>query len=186
MEKLTDVYTRVTSRIVADLEQGVRPWVQPWKGENAVGRVTLPLRATGQPYRGINILLLWAAALEKGYASNIWMTFKQAQELNAHVRKGEHGSLVVYANRFTKVETNAQGEDVEKEIPFLKGYTVFNTEQIDNLPAHYYVKPEPVREPLTLIDAAEAFFRATGAVIRHGGNRAYYGLHFREAIGIDD
>jgi antirestriction protein ArdC len=102
------------------------------------------------------------------------MTFKQALELGANVRKGEHGSLVVYANTVTKTETNDKGEDEEREIPFLKGYTVFNVEQIENLPAHYYAKPE---NPLPLsarIDAADRFMASTKAVINHGGNSAFY------------
>ena len=84
------------------------------------------------------------------------MTYKQAEELDAQVRKGEHGSLVVFADRLTKTETNDQGEEIEREIPFMKGYTVFNVEQIDGLPAHYYAKPEPKGEPLQLIENAEA------------------------------
>jgi antirestriction protein ArdC len=102
------------------------------------------------------------------------VTFKQAQELGGHVRKGERGSLVVYANRITKTETNEAGEDTEREIPFMKGYTVFNVEQVEGLPAHYYgqpVNPLPVSER---IEAADAFMTATGAAIHHGGNSAYY------------
>ena len=102
------------------------------------------------------------------------MTYRQAEELNAHVRKGEQGSLVVYADRVAKTETNEKGEDVEREIAFMKGYTVFNVEQIDGLPAHYYAKPEPKGDPLKLIESAEAFFADTGATFRHGGNKAYY------------
>ena len=169
-----DVYTRVTERIIADLEQGVRTWLKPWHSEHAAGRITRPLRHNGTPYRGINILLLWGEALAKGYAAPIWMTFKQAQELGGHVRKGEHGSLVVYANRITKTETNDAGEDTEREIPFMKGYTVFNVEQVDGLPAHYYAQPV---NPLPLserIEAADAFMKATGATIHHGGNSAFY------------
>ena len=169
-----DVYTRVTERIIADLEQGVRTWLKPWHSEHAAGRITRPLRHNGKPYNGINILLLWGEALAKGYAAPIWMTFKQAQELGGHVRKGERGSLVVYANRITKTETNEAGEDTEREIPFMKGYTVFNVEQVEGLPAHYYaqpVNPLPVSER---IEAADAFMTATGAAIHHGGNSAYY------------
>lgn len=169
-----DVYSRVTSRIVEQLEKGVRPWLKPWSAENAGARITRPLRHNGQPYRGVNVLLLWDEAIEKGYASNTWMTYRQAQELKGQVRKGEHGSLVMFADRFTKTETNEQGEDVEKQIPFMKGYTVFNVEQIEGLPESYYVKPEPKGEKLPLIENAEAFFEATGATFRHGGNKAYY------------
>lgn len=168
-----DIYSRVTDRITQSLEQGVRPWQQPWtKGSRAC--VTPPLRHNGTPYRGMNVLLLWGEAIEKGYASSIWMTYKQAAELGAQVRKGEHGSLVVFADRFTRTETNDKGEDIERKIPFMKGYTVFNVEQVDGLPAHYYSKPEPKGEPRQLIEAAEAFFARTGARVQHGGDRAYY------------
>ena len=102
------------------------------------------------------------------------MTFKQALELNAHVRKGEKGSLVVYANTFTRTEEDADGQEVEREIPFLKGYTVFNVEQIEGLPEHYYAKPEPKFTAVERIEHAEAFFAATRADIRYRGGRAYY------------
>lgn len=169
-----DVYTRVTERIIHDLEQGVRPWMKPWSAEHAAGRINRPLRHNGTPYKGINVLLLWGEAMAKGYAAPIWMTYKQAKELGAQVRKGEHGALVIYANAFTVTETNPQGEDIERDIPFMQSYTAFNVEQIDGLPAHYYARPE---NPLPLserIDAADVFMQATGATIHHGGNCAYY------------
>lgn len=167
-----DVYERVTARIVADLERGVKPWSQPWQG----GGLVRPLRHNGRPYAGINTLMLWSVALERGYTSPIWMTFKQARELGAHVRKAERGSLVVYANRITKTETDeATGEEALHEIPFLKGYTVFNVEQIDGLPEHYYAKPPPrFAEPAHRIEHAEAFFAATGITILRQGGRAFY------------
>lgn len=174
MKDRADLYTRVTARIIADLENGVRPWLKPWNAEHASARITLPLRHNGAPYRGVNVLLLWGEATAKGYASPIWMTYRQAAELKAQVRKGEHGSLVVYADSITRTETNEQGEDEAREIHFMKGYTVFNVEQIDGLPAHYHAKPEAKGEPLQLIANAESFFTATGAAFRHGGNRAYY------------
>jgi antirestriction protein ArdC len=127
----SDVYQRVTDSIVSQMERGVRPWFLPWKGDHAAGRITRPLRANGVPYRGINVVMLWGAAVEKGYAAPIWMTVKQAHELVAHVRKGERGSLVVYANTITRTETNEEtGEENEHAIPFMKGYAVFNVEQI--------------------------------------------------------
>src|SRR3989442_14528793 len=109
-----------------------------------------------------------------GYASPLWMTFKQALALGAHVRKGEHGAMVVYADRFTRTETDADGNGVEREIPFLKAYTVFNVAQIEGLAAHYYARPEAKADKLELIERAEGFCAATGAVIRHGGDMAYY------------
>lgn len=111
-ENRTDVYTRVTNKIIADLENGVRTWTQPWNVTHAAGRVTRPLRQSGTPYQGVNVLLLWPEAVERGYASPIWMTYKQAEALQAHVRKGERGSMVVYADRFTKTDVNDRGEQI--------------------------------------------------------------------------
>lgn len=170
-----DIYETITARIVADLEKGVRPWLKPWSVEHAAGRITRPLRANGIPYQGVNVLMLWAEAMDKGFVSPFWMTFKQSLDLGAHVRKGEHGSLVVYADRIRRTETNAEtGEDVETEIPFMKGYTVFNVEQIEGLPEHFYAKPPPRADQPERNARAEAFFAATRADIRHGGNRAAY------------
>ena len=173
----TDVYRRVTQKIIADLEQGVRPWLKPWNAEHAAGRITRPLRHNGLPYSGVNVLMLWLEAEAKGYSAPLWMTFKQAQELGGHVRKGQHGSLVVYANRLKKTETDeATGEEIEQEIPYLKGYTVFNVEQIDGLPAHYYAPASPPQTPTERNARLERFFAVTGATLCHGGNRAYYAL----------
>jgi antirestriction protein ArdC len=173
----TDVYQKITDQIVSELEKGVRPWLKPWNTEHAAGRITRPLRGNGIPYRGINILMLWSAAMEKGFAAPIWMTFKQALEFNAHVRKGEQGSLVVYADKIIRAETDADtGEESERAIPFMKGYTVFNVEQIDGLPERFYAKAEPRGETVQRIERVEAFFAATGATVRHGGNRAYYSI----------
>ena len=172
-----DLYARVTNAIVADLQRGVRPWTKPWSAEHLAGRITRPLRHGGQPYSGVNILLLWADAVAKGFAAPIWMTFRQALELGGNVRKGEHGSTVVYANRVTRTEIDDNGADIEREISFLKAYTVFNVEQIDGLPAHFHAVCAPRLSPQARIDHAEAFFAALETNIRHGGDRAYYALH---------
>jgi antirestriction protein ArdC len=139
-----DIYARITAKILAALEDGVRPWVRPWNAEHAAGPITRPLRHNGQPYTGINILSLWASASVQGFAAPIWMTYRQAVELRAHVRKGEKGSPVVYANSITRTETDTDtGVDVARDIHFLKGYTVFNVEQIDGLPAQYTAPAAP-------------------------------------------
>jgi antirestriction protein ArdC len=169
-----DVYTRVTSKIVADLEQGTRPWLKPWSAEHAAGRITRPLRANGQAYKGINVLSLWMDAELKGFACPIWMTYKQALELRGQVRKGEKGSLVVYADSITRAETSESGEELASEIHFMKGYTVFNCEQIEGLPAHFYAKAEPRGEALQRTAHAEEFVHATRASVVHGGSRACY------------
>jgi antirestriction protein ArdC len=171
----TDVYQKITDRIVAELERGVRPWLKPWSAGNGQGRITRPSRANGIPYQGINVLMLWSEAIEKDYASPIWMTFKQALELKANVRKGEHGSLVVYADKIIRTETDSEtGQEGERAIPFMKGYTVFNTEQIEGLPEHYYAKPAQPSHTVQRIERAELFFAATGANVVHGGSRACY------------
>lgn len=170
----TDIYARITERIVADLEKGVRPWIQPWRAGNATGRITRPLRHNGQAYTGLNVLLLWSEAIARGYAAPIWMTFRQAGELGAHVRKGETSATVIYASRFTKTETDAQGGEVDRDIPFLKAYGVFNVEQIEGLPDHYHHRPQPVEDPIERIAHADRFFANTGSVIHHGGSQAFY------------
>jgi antirestriction protein ArdC len=170
-----DVYSRITDKIIADLGQGVRPWMRPWNADLAAGRITRPLRRNGIPYKGINVVMLWSASVAKGYKAPLWFTFKQALDLGGHVCKGETGELVVYADSITRTETDAKGEEVEKAIPFLKGYTVFNAEQCEGLPAHYYAKAEPpALDSLQRIEAADVLFAAIGADIRHGGTRAYY------------
>lgn len=170
-----DIYTRVTERIIADLERGVRTRVQPWSAEHAAGKITRPLRHNGTPYSGINILMLWSSAVSAGFTAPIWMTYRQSVELGGHVRKGEKGSPVVYANSITRTETDeATGDETEREIHYMKCYTVFNAEQIEGLPAHYYAKPEPRFNPIQRIQHAEEFFAALKADIRHGGTRAYY------------
>lgn len=169
-----DIYTRITDQIVSALEAGVKPWMQPWNAAHAAGHVSRPLRHNGQPYAGINVLTLWCSAMERAYAAPIWMTFKQAIELGGHVRKGEKGAPVVYANKLVRTEENEQGEDEERAIPFLKAYTVFNIEQIEDLPAHYYALAESAPNPDERDAKAEGFFAATGADIRHGGDSAFY------------
>ena len=170
-----DIYTRVTDQIIVSLEAGVRPWVKPWSADHAAGKITRPLRHNGTPYSGINILMLWSASVASGFAAPTWMTFRQSMELGGHVRKGEKGSLVVYANSITRTETDEKtGDEAEREIHFMKGYTVFNVEQIEGLPEQYYCKPEPRFSPIQRIEHAEQFFAALHADIRHGGTQAYY------------
>ena len=169
-----DIYARITDRIVADLERGVRPWIRPWNAASAAGRITRPLRHNGMPYQGINVVLLWSEALSRGFTSPMWMTFKQSLELGSHVRKGENGTMVVYANKITKTETNDNGDDVERTVSFLRAYTVFCVEQINGLPDHYYARPAPSAPPAQRIAHVDAFFANTGATIRHGGDKAFF------------
>jgi antirestriction protein ArdC len=168
----SDVYERITIRIVEQLEAGTRPWIQPWGGG---GTPVRPLRHNGVAYRGINTVLLWMTAAEQGYSSPYWMTYRQASELGAQVRKGETSTLVVYADAIERKETDDAGDEIARRIPFMKGYSVFNADQIDGLPEHYHATlsalPESGKERIEL---ADRFFANLGADIRHGGSKAYY------------
>ncbi|MDP1796234.1 MAG: zincin-like metallopeptidase domain-containing protein [Planctomycetaceae bacterium] len=170
----TDIYTRVTDSIVEQLSHGVRPWLKPWNAEHAAGRITRPLRHNGTPYKGINILMLWASAEEAGFVSPFWLTFQQAKELGGHVKKGEHGSPVVYAATFKKKDQTDDGQETEEEIPFLKEYTVFCADQCEGLPQHFYQLATPPDDTIEPIERAMLFFEGTKAQIHIGGNRAYY------------
>jgi antirestriction protein ArdC len=172
--KRADIYDKITDRIIEDLAEGIRPWMKPWSADNTEGRITRPLRHNGTPYSGMNVLLLWSEHISRGFASSMWMTFKQALELGAAVRKGETGSTVVFASRFTTSEADGTGGAVDREIPFLKAYSVFNVEQIDGLPDHYFDQPVANTDPIERIETAERFFRNTGVIVRHGGNQAFY------------
>ena len=172
-----DIYARITERIVTELERGVRPWVQPWSVGNTTGRITRPLRHNGEPYSGLNVLLLWSEAMARGFLAPTWMTFRQARELGGHVRKGEKGAPVCYYDTFTKETVDDTGASREERIPFLKHYVVFNTEQCEALPPHFYpaAAPQPTLEAEAgRIAAVDRFIANLGTEIIHGGNRACY------------
>lgn len=168
------LYQHVTDKIIAELEQGRVPWVQPW-GKVKAG-VGLPKNAaTDRRYSGINILILWGAVIEKGFAAQHWLTFRQALDLGGNVRKGEHGTTVFYADRFipkAEIERAERDGDEPEAVPFLKRFTVFNVAQCDGL-ERLQGEPEPLpaRE---IVPQAEALIAATGADIRIGGDRAFY------------
>ena len=169
------LYQEVTDKIVDELEQGRVPWVQPWG--QAKASLNLPRNAVmRRRYSGINILILWGAVIEKSFACQNWITFRQALNLGGHVRKGERGTAICYADRFIpKAERErAESEGEESEgVPFLKRYTVFNVEQCEGLPDDVFegATPLPERE---FIPRAEALIQATKADIRIGGDRAFY------------
>jgi antirestriction protein ArdC len=169
------LYQEITDKIICELEQGRVPWVQPWAGVSA--SLGLPRNAaTGRAYSSINIVILWCAVAERGFTSQKWVTFRQALKLNAHVRKGEKGTTVVYADRFIPYRERtraAETGDEPEAIPFLKRFTVFNTDQCEDLPAELSTTPAPVNENL-ILPQAEALIRATGADLRIGGTRAFY------------
>ena len=173
----SDVYSQITDKIISDLEKGQLTWRKPWDADNLTGKINRPLRWNNVPYTGVNIIMLWAEAADRGYQTPYWMTFKQAEELKGRVKKGEKATQVVYADTFTKVSTEPDGEEKKQNIPFLKSYAVFNASQIEGLPEPYYNIPvfKPTNEE-TRIAELESFFAETKAEITHGGNQAFYSL----------
>lgn len=171
------LYDEVTASIIAQLEEGVFPWVRPW--DKALAAPGLPRNAaTGRPYSGINVLILWGAVIEAGYPSQHWLTFRQALAAGGSVRKGERGRTVFYADRFVpKAEREgsdgSERGDEPRGIAFLKRFTVFNVAQCDGLPDKLVSAPAPL--PARELHAqAEALIAATGADFRMGGAEAFY------------
>jgi antirestriction protein ArdC len=167
---MNDLYQNVTDRIVAAIEAGTPPWIKPW----SVAGDLRPLNAaTRRPYRGINSVLLGLEAQTQGYARSRWLTYRQAAELGAQVRKGERGTTVVfYKLREVPEAQSEQPGDEKRVIPLLRSFTVFNVAQIEGLPAALTEPPKP--EAWTSSEAAEALLHASSATIRHGGVHAYY------------
>ena len=168
------LYDEVTGAIIAQLEAGVFPWVQPWN--SAAAGIGLPRNAvSGRPYSGINVLILWGAVIEGGFASQDWLTFRQALAAGGCVRKGERGRTVFYADCFIPKKGHEQGEegDAARSIPFLKRFTVFNVAQCDGLPERFTAAPGPLPER-ELHHAAEELIAASGADFRVGGAEAFY------------
>lgn len=171
-----DLYAEITGQIIAKLEAGTMPWRCEWATAGGpLGFGPIPKRANGQHYRGINVLLLWMAAAERGFTAAQYMTFKQAQELGGAVRKGEHGSRIIFFKQLEVEATNIEtGEDETAKIPMMRGYTVFNVEQIDGLPAEYYPAPFVPAVQLDRDHTAETALRSCGATIRESGDKAFY------------
>ncbi|KAB2756673.1 MULTISPECIES: zincin-like metallopeptidase domain-containing protein [Brucella/Ochrobactrum group] len=173
----TNLYDEITDKIIADLEAGRFPWVQPWGKAEAKAPLGLPNNAsTGRAYSGINILILWGAVVQHGFPGQGWLTYRQAAALGGNVRKGEHGTTVVYADRFIPEDEKRRARETGEEaqaIPFLKRFTVFNTAQCDGLPDDITVAAPP--PPPGLIEpTVEALIKATAIDFRIGGDRAFY------------
>ncbi|HEV7290473.1 ArdC family protein [Sphingomonas sp.] len=171
-----DLYAEVTAAIIAQLEAGRVPWVQPW-GSGAATGVAMPRNAlTARPYSGINVLILWGAVIEQGWPSQSWVTFKQAIEAGGRVRKGERGTGVVYADRFVpqgEKQRAARDGGEAKAVPFLKRFTVFNVAQCEGLRAGLASDPAPLAER-EIVPVAEQVIAASGVPFRIGGAQAYY------------
>ncbi|MDH0369835.1 MULTISPECIES: ArdC family protein [Hyphomicrobiales] len=172
-----NLYDEITNKIIAELEAGRIPWVQPWGTSAAKAPLGLPRNAsTGRSYSGINVLILWGAVIEHGFPAQGWLTFRQALSLGGNVRKGERGTTVVYADRFVPDDEKKRARDAGEEahaIPFLKRFTVFNTAQCEGLPEEIEtIAPPP--PPGMIEPRVEALIKATGIDFHIGGNKAFY------------
>ncbi|MEE2741404.1 ArdC-like ssDNA-binding domain-containing protein [Citromicrobium bathyomarinum] len=175
-----NLYDEVTGRIVSELEAGRFPWVQPWGRPNGQGFSAAPglprNGLTSRNYSGVNVLILWGAVIENGYPSQSWLTFRQALEAGGNVRKGERGTRVVYADRFTpeaEKERARQTGGEARAVPFLKRFTVFNVAQCEGLRPGLATDPAPLPER-QVVPIAEAVIAASGVDFRIGGDKAYY------------
>lgn len=159
-------YQRVTARILEQLEQGTVPWRKPWTTD---GRFPANL-VSGKDYRGVNVMLLGF----QPYGSRYWVTYKQAQQLGGHVRKGEQGTPIVYWQKI-KVKEKADGTRVteEREVPFCRVYTVFNVDQTEGLEHDRLTQPEPTFSESRSAESIVAGYPAAPE-IRIGGDAAFY------------
>ena len=174
MKKKTDTYQAVTDKIIAELEKGAAPWICPWNGGGSLKR---PVNAnTGKKYNGVNVVLLWMAAQEKGYNNPYWLTYKQASQLGGHVRKGETATQICFFKQWD-VEDKETGE--EKTIPVLKSFNVFNASQCDDLPEKFHTKETNEKGGVTFDEIASwrdlvKWRDNTGVILSHMGDSAFY------------
>lgn len=173
----SDALSIVTGKLTRLLERGVLPWRAPWDPTLALAATPgLPLRFTGEPYRGANVVLLWAAQIARGYPKRTWLSFRQALQLGGNVRKGEKATPVIFygqarSRNDTEATATAGQAATERTYRFLKLFHVFNVDQIDDLPGHVGV--ETVCAPRKPSFVEEWLFRA-GATVRLGGATAFY------------
>jgi antirestriction protein ArdC len=172
--KSRDHYQELTDRIIAALEAGTRPWQKPWDPSKA-GGPSMPVNAaTGRRYRGINTLILGMSSLT--FASNDprFCTYRQAAERGWQIRRGEKGTTVHFFKQLTVGDHDSPDseEDHTRRIPLLRSFTVFHASQIDGIPA--FVAPTVEEAPWRRPEAVDIILRNSKAVIRIGGDRAFY------------
>jgi antirestriction protein ArdC len=165
-----DPMQEFADRIVGEFEKGVKPWVRPWDAEKADGPQAPFNPVTGKRYHGINVLILGMDMRAFQSADPRWMTYQQAQQKNWQVRKGEKSTTIFFSKPYEIEDDEAEGS--RKTIRVLKHYYVFHASQIERIPAY---KPPTIEEaPWTRPEAADIILKNSGAVIRIGGDRAFY------------
>ncbi len=168
-ESKTDVFTSITAKIIAAIEAGAGTYTMPWHG--SIVPPTFPVNAaTDAPYRGVNILSLWADAMFKRYIHGYWASYKQWQTLGAQVRKGEHGSLILFYKKLESKEDAGDETDNNHQRFVARASYVFNAEQVKGWEPPM---PKPWSD-VAVNEQVAAFIQATGADIRHGVHAARY------------
>jgi antirestriction protein ArdC len=171
-------YQEVTDRIIAALEAGTPPWRRPWDPDKAGGPAMPRNAATGHRYRGINVLTLGMSALAFSSGDPRWATYKQAEDQGWQVRRGERGTIGFFFKRLELRDDKGDGagpeddEEAVRRIPLLRAFTLFHASQIDDIPD--YIPPTVAEAPWRAPEAAETILANSGAVIRIGGERAFY------------
>jgi antirestriction protein ArdC len=169
-----EIYSEVTSQIIADLEGGHIPWERPWSG----GGLMIPQNASTQTtYQGINILILWMRQRKAGFQSSQWLTFNQARELGASVKKGEKATKIIYFQPLEIKETSASGDTDTKSIPMLKTHSVFNLAQCDGLESLLNIEQglkENFSAPEVCEKAERIVARSRAKLSFDGGSLAFY------------
>src|SRR5690625_4040467 len=157
-----DLKQTITNRIISLMEKGPEAWQKTWKDAAAAG---LPSSAiTNQPYRGINVLVLWSHRMEQGFQSNRWMTYKQAQSVGGQVREGERSVTCIYFQMIEKKKAKNLSEDKKEFFPLMRAFNLFNLDQIDNVPEELKDKITDQPEPdFNFNTEADKFLQATGA-----------------------
>jgi antirestriction protein ArdC len=171
----SNLYQTVTDAIIHELENGVAPWIQPW----AAGGLdaALPYNAiTRRPYNGSNVVLLWISAAARRFSSHGWLTYRQARQCGAQVKKGEKGTLVTFARLTPRV--TGEGDDADTRFfPILRAFHVFNVCQVAELTPRFHgtsAQRRSASDDNASDKRATAFLSRIGADVRHGGTKAFY------------
>lgn len=179
MASKRDIYQEVTDTIIAEMENGTAPWVRPWDRNSGAALACMPHNASnGRAYAGVNVLLLWVAAAAKGYQSNGWMTFNKMRELGGNLKElpdggRQRGTMVTFFKPWKITDRDASGNEETRTLPLLKHFTVFNLDQIENLPeSAIYDAPEALELPDGVTSLG--FAQSVGANVEHGGDVACY------------
>ena len=165
-----DPMQEFANRIIAELENGVKPWVRPWGPEKAGGPQAPFNPTTGRRYHGINVLILGMDMRAFQSGDPRWMTYQQAQEKQWQVRKGEKSTTIFFTKPYEVEDDKA--DDGKKLVRFLKNYAVFHASQIESIPP--YKAPTVEEAPWSRPEASDIILKNSGAVVRIGGDRAFY------------